>query len=59
MGSRLERRVGRVEMAAGIRHRRIRMIWKGAPLPDDLAEDERLLIVGWEDDSLPRRQILN
>ena len=48
MGSRLERRVGRVEMAAGIRHRRVRMIWKGDPLPDDLSEDERLLIVGWE-----------
>lgn len=46
MGSRLERRVRRVEMAAGIHHRRIRMIWKGAPLPDDLPEDERLIIVG-------------
>ena len=49
MGSRLERRVLRMESAAGIRHRRVRMIWKGSPLPDDLAEDERLLIVGWED----------
>ena len=53
MGSRLERRIGRVEMAAGIRHRRVRMIWKGAPLPDDLSEDERLLIVRWEDDDCP------
>ena len=50
MGSRLARRIERVEMAAGIRHWRIRMIWKGDPLPDDLAEDERLLIVGWDDD---------
>ena len=56
MGSRLERRVGRVEMAAGIRDRRIRMIWAGDPLPDDLSEDERLLIIGWEDDDIaPRR----
>ena len=50
MGSRLERRVLRMESATGIRHKRIRMIWKGAPLPDDLAEDERLLIIGWEGD---------
>jgi hypothetical protein len=38
-------------MAAGIRDKRIQMIWKGNPLPDDLSEDERLLIVGWEDDN--------
>lgn len=50
MGSRLERRVLHMETAAGIRYKRIRMIWKGDPLPDDLSEDERLLIVGWEDE---------
>ena len=56
MGSRLERRVGRAEMAAGIRHKRIRLVWQGDPLPDDLTENDRLVIVGWEgDDSAPER----
>lgn len=56
MGSRLERRVGRVEMATGIRYRRVRMIWEGDPLPDDLSPDERLIIIGWEgDDCTPQR----
>ena len=50
MGSRLERRMGRAEMAAGIRHKRIRLVWVGNPLPDDLTENDRLVIIGWEGD---------
>ena len=56
MGSRLERRLGRAEMAAGIRHKRIRVVWEGDPWPGDLSENDRLVIVGWggDDDAPPR-----